>query len=138
MGLKSSPYQAVQAILVAKEVVRGDRRDPNNAFRWDTVRLNLPGSKEYDPRLPWVSKLRLDDGQIAADVFVDVDDARVTGPTEEDCWKARRQTASIVNSLGIQEAARKQRWGSRRPGAWAGSIVEATDAGVYVTVSQEK
>ena len=32
MGLKSSPYQAVQAILVAKEVIRGDRQDPSNAF----------------------------------------------------------------------------------------------------------
>ena len=57
MGLKSSPYQAVQAILVAKEMVRGDRRDPKNAYRWDNVRLNLPGSKDYDPRHPWVSKI---------------------------------------------------------------------------------
>jgi hypothetical protein len=31
-GLKSSPYQAVQAILVAKEVIRGDQKDPTNAF----------------------------------------------------------------------------------------------------------
>ncbi len=65
MCLKSSPYQAVQAILVAKEVIRGDRKDPTNAFRWDTVRLNLPGSQTYDPRLPWVSKIRVDDGKIA-------------------------------------------------------------------------
>jgi hypothetical protein len=138
MGLKSSPYQVVQAILVAKEVIRGDRRRKTNAFRWDEVRLNLPGSKDYDTRLPWVSKIRLDDGKIAADVFIYVDDARVTGPSEEECWKATWQAASIVNSLGIQEAARKNRWGTRKPGAWAGSIVEATDEGVYVTVSQEK
>jgi hypothetical protein len=32
MGLKSPPYQAVQAILVAKEVILGDRRDPANVF----------------------------------------------------------------------------------------------------------
>jgi hypothetical protein len=30
MGLKSSPYQAVQGLLVAKEVIKGDRLDPNN------------------------------------------------------------------------------------------------------------
>jgi hypothetical protein len=138
MGLKSLPYQAVQAILVAKEVIRGDRTDPKNAFRWDIVQLNLPGSKEYDPRLPWVSKLRLNDGKLAANIFIYVDDARVTAPSKEDCWQATRQAASTVNSLGIQEAGRKRRWGSRRPGAWAGSIVESTDEGVFVTVSQEK
>ena len=138
MGLKSSPYQAVQAILVAKEVIRGDRADQGNAFRWDTVRLNLPGSKEYDPGLPWVSKIRLSDGRLAADIFIYVDDARVTAPSKDDCWKATCQAAYTVNSLGIQEAARKRRWGTKRPGAWAGSIVESTDEGVFVTVSQEK
>jgi hypothetical protein len=80
----------------------------------------------------------LDDQKVAADVFIYVDDARITAPSEEECWQATRQAASIVNSLGIQEAARKRRWGTWRPGAWAGSIVEATDEGVYVTVSQEK
>jgi hypothetical protein len=137
MGLKSSPYQAIQAILVGKEIVRGDQKDPKNAFRWDDVRLNLPGSKNYDPKYPSVLKIRLTDGKIAADLFVYVDDARITGPTEEECWAATRQAASRMNELGIQEAARKRRWPSQKPGAWAGSIVEATKEGVYVTVSQE-
>ena len=52
MGLRSSPYQAVQAVMVAKEFVMGNRGDPANAFRWDVVRLNLPGSKNYDPAMP--------------------------------------------------------------------------------------
>jgi hypothetical protein len=52
MGLKSSPYQAVQAVLVAKDYVLGDHQDSNNDFRWDKVRLNLPGSVGYDPSLP--------------------------------------------------------------------------------------
>jgi hypothetical protein len=52
MGLKLSPYQAVQAILVVKEVILGDRTDPANIFRWDHIRMNLPGSAEYDPSLP--------------------------------------------------------------------------------------
>lgn len=54
MGLKSSPYQTMQAILVAKEVICRDRKDPSNAFCWDTARLNLSGSQDYNPRLPWV------------------------------------------------------------------------------------
>jgi hypothetical protein len=127
MGLKLSPYQAVQAILVAKEVIQGNRSNPTNAFRWDTVRLNLPGSTEYNLRLRWVSKIRLSNGKLAADIFIYVDDAQVTTPSKEDCWQATRQAANIANSLGIQEAARKRRWGSRRPGAWAGSIVESTE-----------
>jgi hypothetical protein len=45
MGLKSSPYQAVQGILVAKEVILGDCMDSSNVFRWDDVRMNLPGSE---------------------------------------------------------------------------------------------
>eukprot|EP00980_Cylindrotheca_fusiformis_P024767 scaffold12423_cov140-Cylindrotheca_fusiformis.AAC.1 len=138
MGLKSSPYQAVQAVLVAKERVLGNRSDADNAYRWDVVRLNLPGSKEYDPTLPWVSKIRIDDGEIACDLFIYVDDGRVTAPTEDECWKATRQAASILNELDIQEAARKRRWGSRKPGAWAGSIVETMESGVYVMVDQEK
>lgn len=138
MGLKSSPYQAVQAVLVAKDVVLGERRDPGNAYRWDSVRLNLPGSEKYDPTLPWVSKIRLEDGKIACDLFIYVDDGRVTGPTKDECWKATRQAASRLNSLGVQEAPRKRRWSSRTPGAWAGSIVESTKDGVMVMVDEEK
>jgi hypothetical protein len=138
MGLKSSPYQAVQAMLVAKEVVRGDQKDPENAYRWDEVRMNLPGMHSYDPALPWASKIRLPNATIAADLFVYLDDARITGATKDDCWAATRQARSIFNSFGIQEAARKRRWPSRKPGAWAGSIVETTVEGVFIRVSDEK
>eukprot|EP00978_Attheya_sp_CCMP212_P040338 scaffold219117_cov61-Attheya_sp.AAC.1 len=66
MGLTSSPYQAVQeAMAMAEEYIRGDRKDPKNIFRWDSVEFNLPGSKDYDPLLPWVYKVRLSDGKIA-------------------------------------------------------------------------
>ena len=51
MGLKSSPYQAVQAVMVTEEVIKGDWLDPDNVFRWDVVRLNLRGSDDYDPTL---------------------------------------------------------------------------------------
>lgn len=138
MGLKSSPYQAVQAILVAKEVVMGDRFDKSNVFRWDRVRLNLPGTENYDPSLPWVSKVRLDDGKIACDLFIYVDDGRVTAPTKVESAKATRQAAAVLNSLGVQEAARKRRWGSRKAGAWAGLIVQTTDDEVIVMVDPEK
>jgi hypothetical protein len=44
MGLKPPPYQAVQGMMVAEEVIRGDSKDSKNPFRWDTVRMNLPGT----------------------------------------------------------------------------------------------
>ena len=51
MGLKSSPYQTVQAVLVAEEIIRGDRGSAPNVFKWDNVRMNLPGQEDYDPSL---------------------------------------------------------------------------------------
>jgi hypothetical protein len=138
MGLKSSPHQAVQAIMVAKGVMLGNRKDPKNAFRWDQVKLNLPGSATYDPSLPWVFKIRWSDGKIAADLFIYVDDGRVTASNKLECKRATRQAASRLNGLGIQEASRKRRWGSRNPGAWAGSMVKTTHDSVSVFVSQEK
>ena len=138
MGFKFSPYQTFGGILVADEVIEGDRKDPRNVFRWDAVRLNLPGSKGYNPGLPWVSKVRLDDGRIAADKVIYVDDARPTGSSKEECWKAARRVASMLNYLGIQDAPRKRRDASQTPGAWAGSVVQTGNQGVFVMVSQEK
>jgi hypothetical protein len=123
MGLRSSPYQAVQAMGVAEEVTRGSRKDPMNVFRWDDVVLNLPGSDNYDPSKPWVYKVRLEDGRIAADLFIFVDDLRPTGPSQKEAWLAARQAASTLNYLGIQVAPRKRRASSRNPGAWAGGVI---------------
>jgi hypothetical protein len=107
---------------VAKEYILGDRKDPNNVFRWDVVRMNLPGSKEYDPTLPWVSKIRLDDGKIAADLFLYVDDGRLTGNSKDEVKQATRVATSRLQELGKQDAPRKRRWGSRRPGPGLGPL----------------
>ena len=46
--------------------------------------------------------------------------------------------AKALSYLGLQDAARKRRMGSQRPGAWAGSAV-STDNGVVIkSVSQER
>jgi len=79
MGLVLYPYQTIQALLWAEEVIKGYRRDPHNLFRWDEVRLNFPGDTSYTPALPWVSKVRGPDKVLATN-FVDyVDDFRVSG-----------------------------------------------------------
>ena len=138
MGLKSSPYQAVQGISVAEELLRGDPSDPSNPFRWDRVVMNLPGSRGYSPSKPWVYKVRSADGKIACDIMIFVDDLRVTGPTQVECWEAGQHAAKALNGLGIQDAARKTRDARTAPGPWAGTLVNTANDGVFVLVSQEK
>jgi hypothetical protein len=84
--------------------------------------LNLPGTREYNPCLSWLSKMCAD-GCMACDVFEFVDDERVTGPDEELTWQANHALASKQSLLGIQDAGRKARPCSQKPGAWAGGIV---------------
>ena len=138
MGLKSSPYQTCQAMQVVEEVIRGNRHDPDNPFRWDHIRMNLPGSADYDPRLPWVSKVRMCDSLIACDVFIYVDDLRITGMIEEEAWRAAHVVGCVLAWLGIPDASRKWRDASRTAGAWAGSVVYSTPEEVFVLVTQEK
>ena len=137
MGLKSSPYNCVQGIMHLMEEILEDPNDEQNPFRWSGVAMNLPGSSDYDPSLPWVFKCRVD-GEIACDLFVYVDDLRPTGPTEEDCWLATRRVGYVLNSRGIQDASRKRRPPSQTPGAWAGSVISTTTEQVRVEVSQDK
>jgi len=62
MGLKSSPYNSIQGILVAEEVIKGDPLGEQNIFRWDYIELNLLGDPTYQPGLPWICKRRKSDG----------------------------------------------------------------------------
>lgn len=62
----------------------------------------------------------------------------MTAPSKLEGRLATRQATSRLNGLGIQEAARKRRQGSKKPGAWAGSIVTSDSDSVHVLVSQEE
>jgi hypothetical protein len=138
MGLKSSPYQAVQGLSFAEEVIRGDHKNPANVFCWHIIRRNLAGLEQYDSALPWISKIRKEDGKIATDLFSFMDNFRATGSTKKEAWLAGRRAASILNHLGIQDASRKQRDSSRAPEACAGVVLRTNGDGVHVLVSQEK
>jgi hypothetical protein len=139
MGLTSSPYIACQGMGFAEEVIRGNRLDPNNVFRWKRVHLNLPGSEGYDPSRPWVSKTRDDDPRnLAAGLFTFVDDLRPWGPTKAEAWRAACRAASILNWLGLQDAARKRRDSSQEPGAWTNAVIKTDGENVWLLTSQEK
>mmetsp|Transcript_17572 Transcript_17572/g.49639 ORF Transcript_17572/g.49639 Transcript_17572/m.49639 type:complete len:1287 (+) Transcript_17572:10428-14288(+) len=137
MGLKSSPYQAVQAMLFAEEVIRGNPTDATNIFRWHSVVLNLPGSKDYDPSLPWVAKVRME-GTLASDFYIYVDDVRTTGISNHECWEASQRISKGLGFLGVQDAVRKRRPPKRKPGPWVGAIVVAHESGIYVSVTESK
>jgi hypothetical protein len=94
MGIRPSPFCAVQIMAWLDETVFGEHLEQDNVFRWDVVELKLPGMAQYSPAKPWVYKNRSSDRRIAEDVLTYIDDARPTGPSEEECWQAARKYAS--------------------------------------------
>lgn len=146
MGFRPSPYTTIRQLLWGEEIVRGERSDPKNIFRWERIRLNLPGSPIFDPLLPWVSKVftdRLEDGElierIACDFATFVDDMRAAGYSLEATWQAMRVIAARLNYLGIQEAPRKRRSPLKTgSGAWTGALQRVYEALIAALTSQEK
>ncbi len=76
-----------------EEICKGDQLETGvgvdgkelNPFQWNHIRLNLPGTKGYDPSTTWISKRR-EDRRIACNVFTFVDDERIVGTDEELAW----------------------------------------------------
>ena len=56
MSMVDSPGRSVQIIIIAKELVMGNRGQDNNPFRWSAVVLNHPATPQYQPAMPWVYK----------------------------------------------------------------------------------
>lgn len=136
MGLRPSPYQAVQGALVVKRLALGEPLEGTNVYRWARLELNLPGDVSYSPSRPWVSKRR-QDGSLAADIHSYVDDERVTGPTREETWAGSSKLAKLRAYLGLQDAARKRREPSQEPGPWAGVVAHSRlGEPVYKLVTQ--
>jgi hypothetical protein len=82
MGLWDSPYHSLQWQARLKlEVYTNRWLRANYTFHWDRVVFNLPWSRGYRADLPWVIKVRWD-GELAAKVFVYIDEGRPTGPTK--------------------------------------------------------
>ena len=136
MGFRASPYYAVKSFSWGLDVVRGNYKDPSNAFAFDSIRLNLPGSSDYDPTLPWLSKMQK--GEEANDVIPYMDDGRPHGGSEKGCRSAGKQTSKITQYLGQQDASRKYRPPSQQPGPWCGAFMAAKNGSLWVYVSDDK
>ena len=138
MGLRCSPYNAVRHFAWAEEFIRGNPDEPGNPFGYSKVVLNLPGSKEYDPRLPTVRRVVEPSGELCANFEVYIDDIRICGPTLRHCVRAARRIASRCNYLGIQDAARKRRFPSQTPGVWSGAKSISTNDSLYTSTTLAK
>lgn len=137
MGVRQSPFATTRMYAMSLEIIKGNRSDPENPYGWEAIQLNLPSSENYDPSQPWVSK-RTKDGHLAPDCFVFVDDGRILGRTQSVCNKCTRRTASVMNHLGEQDAARKRRGASQRSGAWVGALFRADEDTIGIATSQDK
>jgi len=138
MGFRPSPYNSIR--IIAEEVIRGDQHDPSNPLQWDCIMLNVPGIRQYNPSVAWLSKRRTD-GSLASDFVTFVDDLRLAAQGLKQVRELGHAVSTKQAYLGIQDALRKLRaaGGTNRPGAWAGSSVCVEDnKGVVVLTSQEK
>ena len=136
MGFTSSPYICCKFFGWTVDIIYGDRWDKANPYRWDSIKLNFPGSEDYDPTQPRLCKMIGD--LIAAMLEVFVDDIRTVGPSMLHCRNATRRASQVLQYLGQQDAARKYRPPHTTPGPWCGSFIAIKDKCVWVYVSLEK
>ena len=137
MGLKPLPYASIQGGLRAKRIVMGDRKDRSNPYHWEHIAENLPFAADYVASLPRLRKVRFD-GLSGSEVVQYCDDLRVIGATLELVWKASSRMAKGLCWLGLQDAARKRRQSTQRPGAWSGAVVSSDNGKVTKAVTQER
>ena len=136
MGFRSSPYYAVKAYSWCLDMVKGNPDDSSNPFAFNNVKLNLPGSKEYDPVKPWLVKMF--GSNVANEIVVYMDDGRPHGNSERGCRRAGKRTSKVTQYLGQQDAARKYRPPSQQPGPWCGAFVAERNGSLWAYVSDEK
>ena len=139
MGMRPSPWVTIRLLMWMMEVVVGDRREKTNPFRWDCIKLNLPGDEKYDPTMPRVYKWNDISETLACECKFFCDDFRIIGPGAESTRAATHQLETTMSYLGIQDATRKRRKITQTPGEWTGSVVlSVEEVGVFVTVSKKK
>jgi hypothetical protein len=139
MGMKPSPYNAIRHYYWGEEFARGNPALSSNPMSFNRIILNLPGSKDYDPGLPKVMKWNDKANNLAGDVVTFVDDVRFTGYSKANCQAVRRQFASRIQFLGMQDAPRKFRPPSQdQAGAWTGTIFRISSVSISKSVSAAK
>lgn len=135
MGLKSSPYFATRYYYVTEEMVVGNPLDPDNAFFWDDVILNLPGKESFNPTLPFLFRRDSRYQKLATAISDYLDDLRVIAATVFLAWLASRQVASRLQYFGSQDASRKRHLDR---GQWAGTVFETERGEITKSVTKAR
>ena len=139
MGFRPSPYIATQMFVWSKEVIVRDYLDPSKPFYCDEVRLNQPGTKDYDPSMPWIYHWNSIENCLPGFFGTYTDDIQMGHSHKKGCKKVSRQVASQVNYLGQQDIARKRGQPLKTPQAWTGAkYLSIEGSGLYVLSTQEK
>ena len=139
MGFRPSPYVTTQTYAWGEELIIGNYNCHTNPFFFDQVIQNLPGSKEYDPSLPWVFKWNSIDKVMPAFMETYIDDVKAGGSSEANCRRATHQIGSRLNYLGEQDAARKRSQASKVPRVWTGAkCLSREGVGLFVLAPQPK
>ena len=135
MGLKFSPYQAIRFTQVAEEFLLGIPSQLSNPCEYQDVKLNLPGTKAYQPGKPWFSILAYDSSLVSL-LAIYMDNERIHTSSYEKAWACAHQVATREAYLGMQDAGRKRRPPSQNAGAgaWAGAIVRTNGEEVGILV----
>ena len=97
MSFRLSPYIYTRGYHWGGEVIRGDRLNKKNPFRWDKVVLNLPGDSIYNLTKSLTQR-------IASDLVTFVDDLRVIWGDYNECTNSMYRVTQIINYLGQQNA----------------------------------
>ena len=75
---------------------------------------------------------------LGCEIYIYVDDGKVTGWCKVACWKAAAEFSKVMVKLGLQDAAQKRTEPSVTPGPWAGSVVHTDASEVTLLVSDKK
>ena len=109
----------------------------SNPFTYDSVRINCPGTPEYDPCLPWLSVLD-NTSLLATSLATYVDDERIYVNSERKSWHTAHQVSTRECCIGsIQYYSLQRRPPSQKSGVWAGSIIRKNNKEARIMVRQE-
>ena len=121
MGLTTSPYQAIQGMMWAKELMMGNRLDESNVFRWSKLQMNLPGMTGYDPTKMWLCKVRKDD-IVACDISSTVMIVGTQVPLKQNAGRRPREGRAFLESSEFrtlpERRVRRKGWQERGKERW--------------------
>ena len=106
MGFFPLPCLVAKDLMEVKIMIRGDQKSTRNLFEWKKSILNLSGTHYYDPSMPWVYKVGLNN-KIATYLVFYIDDGRRTTCLAKAGWRASQRVYQMISYLGIQKIYRK-------------------------------